>query len=92
MTEKMIQLLASIRAAYPDDPSSPGLVISQIKEHRYYVAVVRCPQPFGLERKIVISRRGPNVERLIGEIMEIWLPKYEIQSSANHADSNPKQA
>lgn len=69
------QIVDDLFAAYPDDPSSPGVTIAKIKETprpRYYVSVVRYERPLGEGRRVVVSWRAENLALAIREVARLW--------------------
>jgi hypothetical protein len=72
-TEKLqIHLLAELRATFPDDPSAPGIMISQVKSRRFYAAAVRFREPIGQGREVLATGRAGDLPTAIRALAADW--------------------
>lgn len=95
------RLVDELFDAYPDDPSTPGVVVSKIKETprpRYYVSVVRYMRPLGGDRRVVTSVRMSDLALAIREVARRWRERRddaalvadeERERRGKHADACP---
>ena len=65
-------LLAELRAAFPDDPSAPGIVFSQVKSARFYAAAARYRKPIGEGREVVAVGRASDILGALRRFAEDW--------------------
>lgn len=86
-TEKLIELItAAIQFKYKSDPSTPGLLISKLKNGSFYTSILRFQKPFGKEKKVAFKTTSANLDLALED-----LAKQVIQDQ-NHEPMDPLQA
>lgn len=53
-------LMKSVTYLYPEDPSCPGILQSQLKNGDYYISINRFKKPYGGDRQIVFRVKDKN--------------------------------
>lgn len=63
----MKDLVLSVVAAYPDDPSKPSVVMSYVDD-RFYMSVVRYRERFGQGKQVVCKATGETLDAAAEEL------------------------
>lgn len=83
--------LEALTAAYPEDPSAPGIVVSFLGNNRksgkfgYYVSVVRYLKPFGNGRHVALKSMRPTLDAALTECAEQWFAEHAPAETAIRA-------
>lgn len=75
--------LEAVTAAYPADPSTPGMVISFLGPKKgYYVSLVRYSKPHGEGKCVTLKARQPSLDEALVECAGRWFAMYAPAESA----------
>lgn len=69
-------LLEAVTAAYPEDPSKPGLVVSYLGAEGYYCSVSRYTETFGRGRILVAKATKPTLSEALEDVARTWFAAY----------------
>lgn len=75
--------LEAVTAAYPEDPSTPGIVVSFLgRERGYYVSLVRYSDPGGDGKRVMLRATRPSLDAALTECARKWFVKYAPAEAA----------
>lgn len=72
------EFLKTLTMHYMVDPTSPGIMISYIKNNEvqekweYYVSIQRFLKPFGKERQVICKAVAPSLDEALRIAMKCW--------------------
>lgn len=65
------EIVKKIAENFPDDPSQPSLVLSALKNGKYYGSVVRYTESFGGGKQVTFKTMKDTVDEVLKAIMEV---------------------
>lgn len=64
-------IVKKIAENFPDDPSQPSLVLSVLKNGKYYGSVVRYTESFGGGKQVAFKCVADTVDEILKKIEEV---------------------
>ena len=61
-------LVTAVEYRFPNDPSSPGVIVSKIKNGRYYVSIVRYTEAYGQGKTMIHQATEENLLTALEQI------------------------
>lgn len=95
-TDELLRALTkAIRDAYPEDPTTPGIVISILNNNKFYCSVIRFKSKFGQNKYVLVSHQNNTLfqalEGLAQKFASHWDKENIIEKSVPAYKSFPKE-
>lgn len=68
-------LTLAVCAEYPDDPSTPSVVLSVLKDGSWYGSIVRYSQKFGEGKNVLCRETAPSLSEVVEKLAKSWLDR-----------------
>ena len=66
----MESLLTALVEQFPDDPSTPSVVLSKLPNGNYYGSIVRYSKPFGEGKSVLFRCQAATVGEILSKFAE----------------------
>lgn len=75
--------LEALEKFYPDDKTSPGVIVSKLRSGEFYVAIHRYHQAYGEGRQVVMAQKHADLKTAIRNLASAWVesPVHELRRS-----------
>jgi hypothetical protein len=74
----IVKLSKAVSFAYKEDATSPGVVVSHLKNGQVYVSVVRYSTKFAKGKQVVCNAYANDIDTALSKVSETFLSKVVI--------------
>jgi len=65
-------VLRAVSELYPFDRTSPGIVLSYLKNENFYVSLCRYSGSFGNGKMVLLNAQGDTIDTALAELISKW--------------------
>lgn len=89
--DEILRLLTIvIRDAYPNDPSTPGIITSILNSGHFYCSIIRFKAKFGKEKYVVVSNQSTTIFDTLKGLAQKFADYWDKENYNNYVRADEK--